>query len=166
MTGRTLNPPKVQATRNPFNTSKYREDMRGTLSPVERLWKEPGEGLRRLLYLRGPAQYKDTMVFDVETFMKVLASTSADRRRWQKVIKRIDTLASELGVDREQVYYMALAGFIEKYEEALKEHADESSEAGPYGGPTECTEEEFNAILEADRSEPEPVESRKDLVED
>jgi len=48
-----------------------------------------------------------------------------DELRWQKLIKRFHALADEIGVDREQVYYMALAGFIEKYEEALREHADE-----------------------------------------
>lgn len=91
---------------------------------------------------------------------------SAERSRWRKVIERIDSIAGELEVDREQVYYMALAGFIEKYEEALKEHADESPTASPDGGLAECTEEEFNAILKADRLEPELVEGYKDLVED
>lgn len=78
-----------------------------------------------------------------------------------------ESLAEELNVPLDRLYFIALAGFFEKYEENLEAHADDlHTSSSSYWEAGECTEEEFNAILEADRLEPELAESYKDSLED
>jgi len=165
MVVRPLDPPKVQVQRKPFATSKYREDARDNPNPGDGRWKEQDEGSRHHRHYGGPTHNWGS-ISGIEALVRALASASSEQQRWQKLIERFHALAGELGVDREQVYYMALAGFIEKYEEALREHAGEPLTESSYGELYEYTIEEFKAILEADRLEPDPAEGHKGLVED
>ena len=67
-------------------------------------------------------------------------------------------LTGELNVPLSRLYFMALAGFFEKYDENLKTNGDAPQAAGSYWEPSIRNEEELNAILEADRLTPELAE--------
>jgi hypothetical protein len=79
---------------------------------------------------------------------------------------RATALAAQLNITRSQLYSKALAEFIEKHGEVLESYADVSGTASDYWKVSEYTDEEFNAILEADRLTPELAERYKDLLGD
>lgn len=87
--------------------------------------------------------------------------------RRRDLMEHAESLTYELNVPLERVYFLAIVAFFEKYEENLKEHADASYAANSYREAGGCTEEEFNAVLEADeRLAHELADLYKDSLED
>lgn len=91
------------------------------------------------------------------------AKTKADRERLERLV---DTVAAQLKLTRNQLKDIALAEFIEKHDESLKDSVDTLRADGPFWEISEYTEEEFNAFMEADQWTPELAERYKDLLED
>ncbi len=145
--------PKTSPRRNPVDATPYHQH-----DPRDKPRKEREEVLYTTRCYFWPRERE--AFGQLGAYVNALADVSVDKPRWREVIERVNSLAGELKVDREQVYFMALTGLIEKYEEAMSKHADESPTARSSREMAECTEEEFDAILEADRLEPELVESQ------
>lgn len=91
------------------------------------------------------------------------ARTKIDREYFEKVV---DAVAAQLNISRSQLRTMALAEFIERHGEGLKEHVGASSMDNPYWQISEYTDEEIDAIREADKLDPDLAKYYKDLLED
>src|SRR5215218_9113592 len=104
--------PNPKPVRNPSDVSPYYEDARDRQRQQER--KEP---LPLFPHLK-PILEKRDATSQLERYIRALATESAKKPRWQKIIEHANSLADELGVSRERFYWMALADYIEKLENA------------------------------------------------
>ncbi len=138
MVEKTLDSPKVQKQRNPYGTSKYREDARDQPDAGDGRWKEQDEGPRRHQHFGGAAQNRG-YVSEIRMFAEALASAFSEQPKWQRIIERANFLADERGMPREQFYSTALIALIEKYEDEELTRAYNQA----YEGEMEEEEEEI-----------------------
>ena len=126
---------------------KDRNDEQGYDPPTKR----PEQLPRRV-----PKQRRGTPSPELHRIALRQAARMVVRRK--ELMEYAEFLTGELNVPLSRLYFMALAGFFEKYDENLKTNGDAPQAAGSYWEPSIRNEEELNAILEADRLTPELAE--------
>lgn len=79
------------------------------------IWWLGEKELPRISYQKEPTPRRE-QTDHLESLIRLLAYTSTEKPRWQRIIEHANTLAAELGVPRERFYADALVEFIEKTE--------------------------------------------------
>lgn len=103
----------------PFNPNAYYDRCRGRRQ--EQKEDRPARSFITFRYWNKPATSQ------LETHMRAIANTSAEKPRWQKIIEHASSLADERGMTCEEFYSMALVEFIEKLEnEKITEQLNEA----------------------------------------
>lgn len=91
------------------------KDERDARVPSDAISWHGEKELPRISYHEGPTPRRE-QADHLESLIRLLAYSSTEKPRWQRIVEHANTLAAELGVSRERFYADALVEYIGKIE--------------------------------------------------